>query len=123
VRAPLPRLSLRETRAIVSMVKYHFRRDRSAARAPRSSKRLDAIHRLGIRRRWMIVRTLGCTLGEAIYQAYRAGTVGGDEIIDLLRDRFEAPRAARTRYRDLVARVRPYRGHGGTFDRGASPGA
>ncbi len=115
VRCNLPRISIGDTRKIVRMVKYHFRRDLNAGVRHRITGKLVAIYRLGVKRRWFIVRTLGHTLGDAIYKAYHTGTFSHDEIIELVRDRYDAPGSALIRYVALVRRALPYRGHGGSY--------
>lgn len=121
VRCALPRLSMSDTRKIVRMVKYHFRRDRKTDVRFPVTRKLEAIYRLGIKRRWFAVRTLGHTLGDAIYTAYHAGQVTRDEIIELFRERFEAPGSARGRYLAFVRRTSPYRGHRGSYRSASMP--
>ncbi len=115
VRCALQRLSMRDSREIAGLVKYHFKRDRDSSACLRVTEKLRKVYRLGIKRRWFVVRTLGSTLGEAIYRAYHDGRISRDEIVDLFRERFEVPGSSCERYIALVRRTSPYRGHGGSY--------
>lgn len=119
VRCALPRLSMRETREVAGFVKYHFKRDRKLNGCLRVTDKLEKIYRLGVKRRWFIVRTLGSTLGEALYHAYHDGRFSQEEIIDLFRERFEISGSSCERYISLVRRTSPYRGYGGSHQKPA----
>ena len=110
VREPVIGLTLPETRALVKMLTYHFRRDRSKSGIKRLTEPLRSIHRLGIKKRQLIIRALGHTLGEAIYDAHYAGNVSRDEILGLFEDRTDRPGYAKALYSKWVARVKPFRG-------------
>jgi hypothetical protein len=109
-RKPVPGFSLTETRAMVRMLSYHFRRDRSSSGVMRSTEPLRSIHRLGIKKRQLIIRALGHTLGEALYESYYSGKVSKEEIRGLFGDRTDKPGAAKETYSGWVRRVKPFRG-------------
>jgi hypothetical protein len=108
-------MSLRDTREVVRLLKYHFDRDRNAKGQLRITKKLRSIYRLGIRRRWFIGGALGATLGEALYHAYHEDRISHEELIDLFRERFETPGSSCARYLSLVQRTSPYREHRGSY--------
>lgn len=110
VRKPVAGFSLLETRAMARMLAYHFRRDRSRSGIMRVTEPLRAIHRLGIKKRQLIVRALGHTLGEAVYDAHYSGLVSREEIHAFFRDRTDYPGAAKKIYSEWVRRVKPFRG-------------
>ena len=117
VRKPVAGFSLQETRAMVGMLVYHFRRDRSRSGIMRVTKPLRAIHRLGIKKRQLIIRALGHTLGEALYDAHYSGLVSKEEILGLFEDRTDHPGAAKKIYSEWVGRVKPFRGDWKTLRR------
>ncbi len=110
VRKPVAGFSIPETRAMVKMLVYHFRRDRSRSGIARVTEPLRAIHRLGIKKRQLIIRALGHTLGEAVYDAHYSGLVSREEIHAFFRDRNDYPGAAKKIYSEWVGRVKPFRG-------------
>ncbi|MCK4350342.1 MAG: ChaN family lipoprotein [Candidatus Krumholzibacteria bacterium] len=117
VRKPVAGFSLQETRAIVRMLAYHFRRDRSRSGIMRVTEPLRAIHRLGIKKRQLIVKALGHTLGEAVHDARYSGLVSKEEIRGLFEDRTDYQGAAKKIYSELVGRVKPFRGDWKTLRR------
>lgn len=117
VRDSVPGFSLAETRAMVRMLAYHFRRDRSRAGIARVTEPLRAILRLGIKKRQLIIRALGHTLGEAIYEAHYAGRVSKAEIRGLFERRADRPGEAKRKYSEWVKRVKPFRGDWRTLHR------
>lgn len=117
VRDSVPGFSLAETRAMVRMLAYHFRRDRSRAGIARVTEPLRAILRLGIKKRQLIIRALGHTLGEAIYEAHYAGRVSKEEIRGLFERRADRPGEAKRKYSEWVKRVKPFRGDWRTLHR------
>ncbi len=117
VRDSVPGFSLAETRAMVRMLSYHFRRDRSRAGIVRVTEPLRAILRLGIKKRQLIIRALGHTLGEAIYEAHYAGRVSKEEIRGLFEHRADRQGEAKRRYSEWVKRVKPFRGDWRTLHR------
>jgi hypothetical protein len=111
VRRPIAGLTMGETRGVAKMLRYHFRRDSSPAGIMRATETLGAIYRLGIKKRQFIIRALGHTLGEAIYDAHYSGLVSKDEIRGLFELRFDDPREAKRVYAAWVKRVEPFRGN------------
>ena len=110
VRKPVAGFTLPETRAMVRMLAYHFRRDRSGSGIMRVTEPLRAIHRLGIKKRQLIIRALGHTLGEAVYDAHYSGLVSREEIRKFFEDRTDDTGAAKKIYSEWVRRVKPFRG-------------
>jgi uncharacterized iron-regulated protein len=110
VREPVAGLTLPETKALVRMLAYHFRRDRSKSGIKRMTEPLRSIHRLGIKKRQLIIRALGHTLGEAIYEAHHTGEVSRDEILELFEDRTDRSGYAKAIYSKWVERIKPFRG-------------
>jgi hypothetical protein len=110
VVAPAAGLTLPETRSMIKMLKYHFERERSAGSVLRTTEKLRRIHRLGIKKRLLIVRALGHTLGEAIYQGHLGGGVATDDILELFRHPIVRPDEAELVYLQWVKRTGPFRG-------------
>ncbi len=110
VRKPLKGVSLAQTREIADHLRYHFRRERESSDGLRATKGLRDIWNLGIRKRLHIVRTLGTTLGEAIYKGYHEGAITRQELLGLFRERFDAKGEASDIYVRWVKRCSPARG-------------
>jgi hypothetical protein len=110
VRKAAPRFSLEATREIVHLLKYHFSRERSSSGSLRITPKLYNIYRMDIKKRLPIVKTLGHTLGEAIYEAYHGGKVTRNDIVNLFKERFDTPGEAASIYMNWVNRTGPYRG-------------
>lgn len=110
VRMSAQGFSLRETRRMVRMLKYLFRRDRSGKGGLRSTPTMNKLFAMRSRMRLVIIDTLGFTLGEAIHRSYRDGLVSHGEIVSLLGERFIGAGRARKLYNEWVARVKPFRG-------------
>ena len=107
-RRPAGRLALEETRRLAAHFKYHVRRERTGLL--RTTARLARLYRLPIRRRLVVVDALGHTLGDALHRAFLDGRVTSQEIRALFEAPLEKPGEARTRYLDLVRRLKPDRG-------------
>jgi hypothetical protein len=113
VRRPIPRFSLEATREIASLLKYHIKRERSSPGAFRITPKLMKIYQLEIKQRLPIVRSLGHTLGEAIYRAFHEGKVERKELVGLFAERFDRPGEAASIYMDWVKKTKPFRGNWG----------
>ncbi len=110
VRGPLGRFSMQETRDIIRHLKYHFMRERNSSGVVKETRKLREIYDLRIQKRLYIVKTLGCTLGGAMYHAYHSGDISHGEILDLFRERFLTPGSAKSLYLEWVERISPFRG-------------
>ncbi len=110
VRNPLMRFTLRVTREIVRHLKYHFERERAAGSRLKSTRKLKDIHTLPIRKRFPVIKTLGSTLGEAMYRGVHSGLVGRSEMLKLFRERFDGAGTAKRVYIEWVRKTKPFRG-------------
>ncbi len=115
VRKPVSGFSLSETREIVGLLKYHIKRENRGRGAMKNTRKLQSIFRLAIRKRLLIVRTLGHSLGEAISKGYAEGRVSRKEILVLFHENFREPGRAKRMYLDLVKRTKPFREMRGEF--------
>jgi hypothetical protein len=103
-------LSISETRSTVKMLKYHFKRELTASGVAKSTKKLENIYRAGLRKRLLLIRALGHTLGEAIYEGHYRGLVSTEELLALYRERASEPGGEKERYMKWVERTKPFRG-------------
>ena len=71
---------------------------------------MKRIHRLGIRKRLWIIKALGWTLGDSLYNGFHDGKVSLEELRGLFRERFEEEGTAVALYLEWVGRLSPYRG-------------
>ncbi|MCK4235582.1 MAG: hypothetical protein KAX38_00590, partial [Candidatus Krumholzibacteria bacterium] len=110
VRRPVSSFSLEETREIVRLLKYHFRREVKAKGTLKITRKLREIHNLGVRKRSLVAKTLGHMLGEAIYHSFHGGLVSRTDVIDLYRETFEVPGKAKVLYMNWVRKTKPFRG-------------
>jgi len=110
VRAPAADLTLGETRSVVKLLKYHIKRERAEGNLERTTATLERIHRLNLKKRLLIIRALGHTLGEAIYESYYRGDVSRGDILELFRERIDGPGEAKRVYSAWTARTKPFRG-------------
>ncbi len=108
VSARLPGMTLAETRETAALLRYHIARER--ARGSMSTPRMKRIFRLGIRKRLWIIKALGWTLGDALYNGFHEGKVSIEELRSLFRERFDGERSTSGLYLEWVRRVGPYRG-------------
>jgi hypothetical protein len=104
----LPGMTLAETRETTVMLKYHVARERSGGKM--STEKMKRIHRLGIRKRLWIIKALGVTLGDALYNGFHEGEVSLSQLQVLFRERFEEEGGAVRLYLEWVGRLQPYRG-------------
>ena len=119
VEAPAAGMTIDETRSVVKLLKYHMKRERSKGSLERSTATLKKIHGLNLKKRLLIIRALGHTLGEAIYQSHYRGNLSTGEILELFRERIDEPGTAKGVYSAWTARTRPFRGsRGGWKTRG-----
>ncbi|MCK4550245.1 MAG: ChaN family lipoprotein, partial [Candidatus Krumholzibacteria bacterium] len=65
VNAALHGMTLAETRKTAALLRYHIAREKSGGSM--LTEKMKRIHRLGIRKRLWIIKALGWTLGEALY--------------------------------------------------------
>lgn len=110
VRGTIRRHSKSETREIVRLVKYHFRRERMSKGTLRATKKLRDIHNLCMRKRLFVVKTLGHTLGEAIYSNFHKGIVSREDILELFAADFGKRGSAKAAYISWVKKTGPFRG-------------
>jgi hypothetical protein len=110
VKGPAAGMTLRETRSVVKLLKYHMRRERTKGKLDRSTATLEKIHRLNLKKRLLIIRALGHTLGEAIYESHYRGDVSTADILELFRERIEEPGEAKRIYSAWTAKTNPFRG-------------
>lgn len=113
VEAPAAGMTLDETRSVVKLLKYHMKRERSKDNLERSTATLKRIHGLNLKKRLLIIRALGHTLGEAIYQSHYQGNLSTGEMLELFRERIDEPGTAKGVYSAWTARTRPFRGNRG----------
>ncbi len=86
VRNPAAGMTLAETRSVVKLLKYHMKRDQTKGSLTRNTTTLDKIHRLNLKKRLLIIRALGHTLGEAIFESHHKGGVTAGDILGLFRE-------------------------------------
>jgi hypothetical protein len=115
VRNPSAGLSLPETRSTVKMLKYHFERERSKPGVAKSTKKLEKIYRSSIRKRLLVIRALGHTLGEAIYDGHYSGLVSTEELLALYSEHASEPGGERERYAKWAKKTKPFRGEWGKY--------
>jgi hypothetical protein len=108
VTGPLPGMTLAETKETAALLRYHVTRERSGGNM--STEKMKRIHRLGIRKRLWIIKALGWTLGDALYNGFHDGSVSIEELQGLFRERFEEDGCAVPLYLEWVGRLGPYRG-------------
>ena len=108
VGEPLPGMTLAETRDTAALLRYHVTREQSGGKM--STEKMKRIHRLGIRKRLWIIKALGWTLGDALYNGFHDGKVSLEELQVLFRERFEEEGGAVPLYLEWVLRLHPYRG-------------
>jgi hypothetical protein len=110
VREALPRHSLEETRKLVKLLKYHFKRDSAGGGIQRITARLSYIHSFTIRKRQIVIRALGETLGEAIYNEYLKGSVTRRDLMTLMKRKYEERGESLKTYLRWTRMVKPFRG-------------
>ncbi len=108
VNGHLPGMTLAETKEAAALLRYHVSREKAGANM--STEKMRRIHRLGIRKRLWIIKALGWTLGDALYNGFHDGKVSLEELQGLFRERFEDEGGAVPLYLEWVGRMRPYRG-------------
>ncbi len=117
VKGPAAGMTLTETRSVVKLLKYHMRREQTKGNLARSTATLARIHRLNLKKRLLIIRALGHTLGEAIHECHRRGSLSTGDILGLFREPIDEPGRAKGLYISWTAETDPFRG-----DYGASRG-
>lgn len=105
---PLPGMTLAETKETASLLRYHIAREKSGGSM--STGKMKRIHKLGIRKRLWIIKALGWTLGDALYNGFHDGKISLGELQGLFRERFEEEGTAVPLYIEWVGRMNPYRG-------------
>jgi uncharacterized iron-regulated protein len=115
VKGPAAGMTLAETRSVVKLLKYHMRRERTKGNLERSTATLKRIHRLNLKKRLLIIRALGHTLGEAIYECHYRGRVSTADILGLFRERADEPGKAKRLYLAWTAETGPFRGDYGAL--------
>jgi hypothetical protein len=108
VKTSLPGMTLAETKGIAALLRYHVARERSGGSM--TTAKMKRIHRLGIRKRLWIIKALGWTLGDALYNGFHDGSVSIEELQGLFRERFEEDGRAVPLYLEWTGRLSPYRG-------------
>ncbi len=108
VSEALPGMTLAETRETAALLRYHVAREKSGYSM--STEKMKRIHRLGIRKRLWIIKALGWTLGDALYNGFHEGKVTIEELQGLFRERFEEEGGAVLQYLEWAGRLGPYRG-------------
>ncbi|MBN2070613.1 MAG: ChaN family lipoprotein [Candidatus Krumholzibacteriota bacterium] len=109
VSRPLDGFSIGQTRDIAAMLKYHFKWEREWKKGSRVTCKLGEIHRLEIRKRLFIIKTLGRTLGDAIHKGYREGKIRRRELLRLFRDNFSHKGSGIKTYMRWVEKTSPQR--------------
>lgn len=111
--SPLPGMTPAETREAANLLRYHVTREKTGRKKTgrkMSTEKMKRIQRLGIRKRLWIVKALGWTLGDALYNGFHDGKVSLEELQALFRERFEKEGGTAPLYLYWVRRLRPYRG-------------
>jgi hypothetical protein len=111
VKSPAAGMTLAETRAVVKLLKYHIKRERTEGSIERSTATLEKIHRLSLNKRLLIVRALGHTLGEAIFEYHYRGIVAIKDILELFEEPADEPGEAKRIYMTWAAETNPFRGN------------
>lgn len=106
--------SITETRRLVRLLKYHFKREKKRGGSLKVTRRLREIHDLEAKRKMLIVRTLGHTLGEALYQGFHEGQITREQILGLYHENFQIRGTAKALYMEWTRKAKPYRDHWGT---------
>ena len=109
VKSPAAGMTLAETRSVVKLLKYHIKRERTKGNLKRSTATLQKIHGLSLKKRLLIIRTLGHMLGEAMYEGHYGGSVSAGDILKLFRGSLDGPGEAKRVYASLVRRTGPLR--------------
>lgn len=110
VKSPAAGMTLAETRAVVKLLKYHMKRERTKGNIERSTTTLKRIHRLSLEKRLLIIRALGHTLGKAIYECHYRGNVSTGDILGLFGEPADEPGDAKRLYIAWTAKTGPFRG-------------
>ena len=109
VRGAAAGMSLAETRSVVKLLKYHMKRERTSRGLSRSTATMKRIHRLGLKKRLLVIRALGHTLGDAIYDCHYGGIVSTADILGLFEEPAERPGEAKRLYAAWVQRTVRFR--------------
>ena len=110
VRGPAAGMTLAESRSVVKLLKYHTKRERTNRNLERSTATLEKIHRLSLKKRLLLIRALGHTLGEAIHECHYRGIVSTEDILGLFREPADGPGDAKRLYIAWTSRTSPFRG-------------
>jgi hypothetical protein len=76
----------------------------------RTTATLDKIHRLNLKKRLLLIRALGHTLGEAIHDCHYRGIISTEDILGLYRESADGSGEAKRLYIDWTSRTSPFRG-------------
>jgi hypothetical protein len=117
VKGPAAGMTLNETRSVVKLLKYHMRRERTKGNISRSTATLKKIHRLNLKKKLLIIRALGHTLGEAIYECHHRGSVSTGDVLGLFREPIDVSGRAKDLYIAWTAETCPFRGDYGALRR------
>ena len=109
VRNPAAGMTLAETRSVVKLFKYHMKRDRTKGNPARRTATLEKIHGLNLKKRLLIIRALGHTLGEAIHESHHDGNVTVGDILGLFREPIGEPGRAKSLYASWTAETGKFR--------------
>lgn len=110
VKNPTAGMTLAESRSVVKLLKYHAKRERAKGNLERPTTTLEKIHRLNLKKRLLLIRALGHTLGEAIHECHYRGIVSTEDILELFREPADGPGDAKRLYIDWTSRTNPFRG-------------
>ena len=103
-------MTLAESRSVVKLLKYHAKRDMKDGKAKRSTTTLEKIHRLSLKKRLLLIRSLGHTLGEAIHESHFRGEVSTKDVLGLFREPADGLGEAKRLYDEWISRTNPFRG-------------
>ncbi len=105
VTGPVGSFSMGETRDAAALLKYFLKRKRSGAGKLRATSKLRKLYSLGIRKRLLVIRALGRTLGNEIYRGFHGGTVSREDLISIFAERFCGPVPGSAVYIEWARRV------------------
>lgn len=105
VTSPVEGYTLQETRETARFLKYHLKREREGKGSMRRTALLDEIYRLEIRKRLLIIRTLGKMLGFVLFEGFHQGLLSREELKSLFAQRFDIPGSGKRLYVEWIGRL------------------
>ena len=106
VRSPAPRISMKETKALIRVVRRFAEGGPASGAAHRTGGMDAALSGLGPKQRILVARALGARIGEALHSSYHGGRVTREGIARLFSARVDSPGASRALYVRLAAAAR-----------------